>query len=83
VILNRLGNKCRKCGFIDLRAIQIDHIFGGGNRARKKFSNARMYINSLYRMDLISLTENYQLLCANCNWIKRDENKELLAQKYF
>lgn len=71
--LGKLGNKCVKCGFSDIRALQIDHINGGGcydmrNRSRK----------NLYRFILNNdVTGIFQLLCANCNWIKRYENDEI------
>lgn len=72
-----LGNKCVHCGFDDPRALQIDHINGGGGKERKDTKNNQtMY----YRMIIASAEEDegkYQLLCANCNWIKRtveDEN---------
>ena len=73
-LFNLLGNKCKKCGFTDKRALQIDHINGGGNKERKLY-NTKDY----HRVVLKSLKnkENkYQLLCANCNWIKRYINKE-------
>jgi hypothetical protein len=75
-IIRLLGNKCCVCGFEDIRALQIDHINGGGNREIKKMGQLKMY---WYIYELIgSEKENneYQILCANCNWIKKSENKE-------
>lgn len=71
--LEAMGNKCRKCGFDDVRALQFDHIEGGGAKARSKYTNNRyMYI------DLINGTaRGIQILCANCNWIKKAENNEV------
>lgn len=74
-----MGGKCVKCGFNDQRALQIDHINGGGNRERKekKFLGQG---NTYHKQVIDSFTKNegkYQLLCANCNWIKRSENNEL------
>jgi len=68
-----LGGKCVKCGFSDERALQIDHINGGG---RKEF--LEIHAHGIHKKILEtpgSLSE-YQLLCANCNWIKRVENHE-------
>ncbi len=65
------GAKCCKCGFTDIRALQIDHVNGGG---RKENLNR----NSLKRI-VTTIKENpnkYQVLCANCNWIKKHENNE-------
>jgi len=79
IILERLGNRCIKCGFDDYRALQIDHIHGGGNKEKKeKFNNDY----GKYHKHLLSISEKelfntYQCLCANCNWIKRFENNEV------
>jgi hypothetical protein len=72
-----LGDKCIKCGFADNRALQIDHIHGGGYIERKEYNKSP---GKYYKNILVSIlqTENrYQLLCANCNWIKRFENNEI------
>ena len=70
-----LGGKCIKCGFADSRALQIDHVNGGGWKEIKtiKGSYALFVLNSL----LAGEKNKYQLLCANCNWIKRVENNEV------
>lgn len=75
-VLDVLGNKCVKCGFADERALQLDHIEGGGNKQRKgpKFNNYRYYLDIVEgRISLATL----QLLCANCNWIKKVVNGEV------
>ena len=74
--IERLGGKCAMCGFDDYRALQIDHVNGGGNQQRKEIGQSRM-MREIELMRDETLFENYQLLCANCNWIKRDENNEL------
>lgn len=69
-MLDFLGGKCVKCGFGDYRALQIDHINGGGYTELKSMGNHGVYKNVYIH------PENYQLLCANCNWIKRFVNNE-------
>lgn len=72
-ILIKLGSQCIICGFSDIRALQIDHIEGGGTELNKQQNWSTRYrsiLNDTY-------TVKVQLLCANCNWIKRYENKEL------
>jgi len=69
-----LGGKCKKCGFSDIRTLQLDHIKGGGHVERKRFSTIRRYIN--YIKNIEDTKTKIQLLCANCNWIKRYENNE-------
>jgi len=71
LILNILGNKCARCGFLDTRALQIDHINGGGRKHRATFPSRHAY----YRY-VRDNPANFQCLCSNCNWIKRAENKE-------
>ena len=72
-----LGSVCVRCGFPDYRALQFDHINGGGSKDRRKKATNN---NGAIARDVIeSITKNlnkYQLLCANCNWIKRYENNE-------
>lgn len=73
--INSLGGKCVRCGFSDIRALQIDHIKGSGSRERKE----RNYKGNFHMHVIKSFLNNenkYQLLCANCNWIKRHENNE-------
>lgn len=64
-----LGGKCVRCGFSDARALQLDHIHGAGIRDRRSTTTR-------YRAVLKGSTD-FQLLCANCNWIKRCENGEV------
>jgi len=71
VTLIELGNKCCKCGFDDVRALQIDHIHGGGTKETSSMSTVAFYKKVIKEKGV-----NYQLLCANCNWIKRCENNE-------
>lgn len=66
-IYNILGNKCIQCGFNDLRALHIDHVNGGGSKLRK-ISHDLLY--RIYK-ELLTGSKDYQLLCANCNMIKK------------
>jgi len=69
-----LGGVCKKCGFSDVRALQIDHINGGGVKELKKV-NGTEHTKKVIR-SVLNKENKYQLLCANCNWIKRVLNKE-------
>ena len=73
--LDFLGGKCATCGFSDWRALQIDHVNGGGTRESKGRAQSQLF------HDVYVHKDKYQLLCANCNSIKRIENNEL-AHKY-
>jgi len=69
------GVKCVKCGFGDSRALHFDHIYGGGRKQVKDSkSNMRMYLYYIKNPEIAIKT--LQILCANCNWIKRIENME-------
>lgn len=70
-LLALFGGKCCRCGFDDPRALQIDHVNGGGGQERKALQNA----GRVYKKVLADQT-GYQLLCANCNWIKKYEEHE-------
>lgn len=69
------GAVCVRCGFKDIRALQIDHLNGGGMKHMKSFSSNKTYLR--YVRENSSL---FQVLCANCNWIKVSENRELYGK---
>jgi len=72
-LFNTLGRICKKCGYCDVRALQIDHIEGGGTKHRKSVTGIAYY-NSIFNDP--ELLTKYQILCANCNAIKKLENNE-------
>jgi len=84
-LLELLGNKCVRCGFSDSStmvswgsalgrwALQIDHISGGGRKELGK-DNEAMYRYYLSKPDEAKL--KLQVLCANCNIIKRHVQRE-------
>ena len=63
--LDVLGAVCKHCGFKDKRALQIDHVNSNGATERKSLTQREI----LYRV--IDHPEDYQVLCANCNQIKK------------
>jgi len=65
-----LGSACVNCGQADVRCLQIDHKLGGGCKERKQLDAAAIAVKARKNPD------QYQILCANCNWIKRVKNKE-------
>ena len=73
-VLAALGGKCARCSFADRRALQVDHVDGGGLRELRHYKNRQYsyYLNIIHEAG----SGKYQLLCANCNWIKRAERKE-------
>ena len=71
-VIASMGGKCVKCGFSDPRALQIDHIHGGGSQEEQGGSRYALFARLSKHPDPIK----FQLLCANCNTIKREENGE-------
>jgi hypothetical protein len=70
------GIKCAKCPFTDLRALTIDHINGDGYKHTFP-SGKRMTGAPLYRwIKKHNYPKDLQVLCMNCQWIKRHENQE-------
>jgi hypothetical protein len=67
--------KCVRCGIEDLRVLTIDHIDGGGAVHRKQLRWAGNYLYVWLRKN--GFPPGYQVLCMNCQWIKRYENREV------
>lgn len=69
--IGRLGGKCARCGYReDVRALQIDHINNDGFKDRRG-------AYALFRSIVVNGSQGlYQVLCANCNWIKHLEFKK-------
>lgn len=60
-VIQLLGSKCSKCGFSDLRTLDIHHI----TNPKHDHTKAHMILK-----ELEAGSKNYQLLCANCHRIK-------------
>lgn len=80
-IINLMGGKCSSCGFDDHRALQIDHVNSDGKDHRKIFANRAFAYYKDIRDSFVSGDGRFQLLCANCNWIKRHELEEHTKRK--
>lgn len=64
------------CGFIDERALSIDHINGGGMQHRRELSGGGTGINFYRWLRDTGYPEGFQTLCMNCQWIKRIKKNE-------
>lgn len=74
-ILDCLGHRCVRCGFEDDRALQIDHRRSNGAEDRRH-GRKNHYHLILAHIQESPDQDEYQILCANCNWIKRHEMEE-------
>jgi hypothetical protein len=54
----------------------VDHINGGGRKQWKSFQSGEGYYRKILQ-DINAGSTDYQLLCANCNWIKKHERNEV------
>jgi hypothetical protein len=66
--------KCKRCGFDDIRALTLDHINGDGYIQRKELKRKGSSFYFWAREN--GYPHDLQVLCHNCQWIKRHENKE-------
>lgn len=73
-VIKLFGGKCQRCEFSDERALQIDHVNADPLPRKTGLRGGE----KLYRAILAGKfpLEYFQLLCANCNAIKRFENGE-------
>lgn len=67
----KYGLTCARCGFYDRRALTLDHVLNNGAEERKAIGERGVYRRSL----LDEFTDEYQVLCMNCQFIKRVESK--------
>ena len=65
--------KCQKCGFDDIRALSIDHIDGNGRAHRKQIGGVSINIWLVTH----GYPPGYQVLCMNCQFIKKHERQEM------
>lgn len=75
-IISFFGGKCVRCPFTDERALQLDHINGDGYKDKRSHWAKTWYVLKLIKQNPEKARKKFQLLCANCNWIKRVENHE-------
>lgn len=65
--------KCQHCGNDDARILQIDHINGGGGVHRKQTGSS---MGNYYWIIKNNFPPGFQILCPNCQMIKRWTHKE-------
>lgn len=63
------GDNCAICGFIDKRALTLDHINGNGAEERRKHGEHGVYRDAMNKYQ----PEKYRTLCMNCQFIERSK----------
>ena len=78
-VLVMFGCKCAKCGNSDVRVLQLDHLHGALEpRDAYMRSGSTLYAALANgRKD----PKDFQLLCANCNAIKKFEENEVRGRR--
>ena len=79
LILEMFNNKCVKCGFDNVKALQVDHVNDDGYNDRKKYGTTWRYFKKIYK-ELKNGSKDYQVLCANCNQIKKFNHRSSLRK---
>jgi hypothetical protein len=70
---------CYRCGNTDLRVLSIDHINSGGCKHTKELIKQG---TNLYTWIIKNnFPSGFQILCMNCQWIKRYEKQEIPHQR--
>lgn len=67
------GHVCARCGFDDKRALTLDHIKNNGNVERAELGERGVYRKAKAKYQ----PDQYQILCMNCQFIKRIEAKRV------
>lgn len=70
-LLEAMGGRCVRCGENDWRVLQFDHVNG------RNGERCKMLTRKVVQQMLALFTQGeLQVLCANCNWRKRHEERE-------
>jgi len=78
-----LGNKCANPYNLnhgdfenDPRFLQVDHVHNRGAEDRREIKKHRANYYNYVLKQVKAGSKEYQLLCANCNWLKEIKRKE-------
>ena len=72
---------CAKCNEINLDLLTIDHIDGNGAQELREL-NKKGGTDFYLWLKRESYPKGYQVLCYNCNWLKRYKNIETVRSRY-
>jgi hypothetical protein len=75
LVIKKLGGRCCRCGYEDYRALQVDHVKGDGRTKMVNLGARGSDPHYLHKV-LKDTSGEFQLLCSNCNQIKRYEFSE-------
>jgi len=76
LVIEKYGGKCVHCGEGRIGCLVMDHVNNDGAKERReRFKNGPSGLYIWLKDNPVS--SNYQILCWNCNWLKRMEGKSL------
>jgi hypothetical protein len=67
-VFAKYGTACTRCGFKDVRALTLDHVLNNGAKERAEIGE-----RGVYKRAIEGHESEYQILCMNCQFIKRVE----------
>ena len=67
---------CVQCGFDNIDALSIDHIYGNGRQHRRTIGARRGGKRIYAWLRKRNFPDGFQTLCMNCQFIKRKVNNE-------
>jgi len=59
-------NECACCHTKHIEFLCIDHIYGGGNKHRKRINRSGSAFS--HELTKLGYPDGYRVLCRNCNW---------------
>jgi len=68
-VFSVFGEVCVICGFSDKRALTLDHVLNNGAKEREEIGERGVYSRAIRPEN----RHEYQMLCMNCQFIKRHE----------
>ena len=80
-VLVNYGGVCTWCKENDIRVLELDHLDPNLAKHQKRelgWSNEKVYRDAVRR----NYPDDYQLLCKNCNWLKRIDSQERTSERY-
>lgn len=68
IVFDHYGWKCNCCGETLRTMLCVDHVNNDGHMDRKSYITGTRFYKKIIES---GFSNNYQILCANCNWSKK------------
>lgn len=77
-VINHYSNGalcCCRCGYDDIRALDLDHKADNGGEHRRAIGRRGATYDIYAQLKRNGFPDGFQVLCRNCNWIKEIEKR--------